>query len=880
MDRCEHCGFDFDKSGLVADVSGLVRGPASGDEEDFAAPKVFCPVCGTPAPIPLARYGIFYRKAQASYIRWIASDQPLPRPEKAEEVKIGESFTLTIPGLMNKHLADICYPAVPVFKEAGDRGLKLPDLPVRKDFFDCLALSDRALPSPGVGPDRSGRKRYAIGAIPVTACAVPETDGFSLPLMDAIPGREAFEGVNLDVWPKVASPGWKCFFIRLCTDSAARSTLFGDSRRVRLFVQEPVEEAFSENGRERTREVLRWKEACDRAADGETLLYMSESRPLWVAIEFYRPGQDEPLAGGVFRFPAADPARAYVDRGDPRQIGMDFGTSNTCLAMKDEDGRLQLLAPAELTFSLVEGIAGDPFFDRLSTWPLSKGFGEDMSFVPSEIITNLPLTEMTARRDFGNWRPVLDYGITRVTAGDKKAGEGRTIWEFKWPSSERGALYGPDSIRHVQEHYIRFVLLLALARLAQETVPVKSVSISHSYPLAFDEDRRNRLVEAFASACRYLERLTGMSLSTETDPEQVKDEAMAAGALAGAAEVGDLLFVDIGGGSTDVAYFNFDMKAKIHVLFLTSFQYAGSGLLSALGKDCLAQRATLEDLRARIRSAQRTADVLNSSDVVRADMKERAKRRTVDFYLYLKEYLARLVAARLILNLENTYEGFKSEYPVSLFFLGNGWGFGSFLNAYAYSDEFAETLGKRVEEILSEFAAGENEKPAAYPGPYAGVKVVPRFLTRPENDKKRIHPKAAVACGLLVENTVKRQHMVEAEGRKQTGWRKIMGHDVSLGADRYPWFLPLDFRLRYPKEILAEGAYPLIVERRVVQWNKEALPSFPKDFYKPHEIDEEMRQMRQKLATRLVSASNPWFAASPFEILLEDLYKTHLGAIA
>jgi hypothetical protein len=218
------------------------------------------------------------------------------------------------------------------------------------------------------------------------------------------------------------------------------------------------------------------------------------------------------------------------------------------------------------------------------------------------------------------------------------------------------------------------------------------------------------------------------------------------------------------------------------------------------------------------------------------------------------EYLARLIAARVILRELQPDIPIADDYCVALYPLGNGWGFGAYLDDN-YASLLCRDLASRVGEILDQFEAREPEKPGGY--------VRPRTVQVKAHSLGRIHPKSAVAFGLLRGASV--THV-----KRNFIWRKILGHDLKSSEGRYPWFLPLDtnstppFGKRLPTGV-KDFKYP-----------PDGEPKMPENMYRPHQLEELMPSngLWDAMVRRLPpdATVKKWFGDSPLEIMIEKLY--------
>ena len=864
-----NCNFDISNSGLKISLDSLTK---SGDDSNPIY-NLRCPICNQINIIPIDQLGILYQKKgeieAGTFIRWIGSEQDRPHADKADQVKIGKNFVLAISNLHNKLPNEISYPAIPVFAQKGGKPPRIPDIPIRKEFFRCIDAKALASLDKGAKPVpilEGGN--YKIMGVPLQGLDAKIATNYVVPIMSSRINQmynqagSMFEGIELSYWPKIDYKEWNRFFIRLTANHESAVDFFNVNRQVKLFILNPEGQ---------------WDEA-KKEKDENLLLWMTEQRPQWLAIEFYAPGSNPDLpssviGGGIFKFP--EPAGTHTYEGSGTEtIAIDFGTSNTCMAYKDSNGRTKYVNIKNINDSIIEGMEQDVNSFKINTWPLTKGFGAEKSFIPSELVTRKPLNELIARGNFESWATVMDFGIPQSDFTSDLSSEDHSIYEFKWITPTRGPLYQDKNVGIVQQKYLEYVLMMAIAQMAQSNAMKDSLTIRYSYPLAFKKEDRETLDNAFNNASKTLKKIAGLA---EVIAKAGPNEASAAGALAGTALTGEMLFVDVGGGSTDIAYLARQSNITADLIYLTSVHFAGTALVNAISNECLTPGCTKEKLRRRIRDSRNVSEVLHSPDVVDTSSEDQIIRRIETFYSTLKEYIARLIAARLIVAKEEERKSFQNGFNLSIYFLGNGWGFGSFIKD-GYNKSFAKNLTTRVKSILSEFDQSYDDKPAEYElveNIIINIQTLNRSLAEQEESggaqfNEPIHPKAAVAFGLLAKN---KQIISSTPGE----WRKILGYDVTLEGKKYPWYHPLDNEMnaQYPSnEVIPKN-------QRIFDCPKDALPSFPdEELFNPYDIARDnLNEIRRIMSDELVKGNSEWFQRSPLEIMLENLYKPMLGTL-
>jgi hypothetical protein len=224
------------------------------------------------------------------------------------------------------------------------------------------------------------------------------------------------------------------------------------------------------------------------------------------------------------------------------------------------------------------------------------------------------------------------------------------------------------------------------------------------------------------------------------------------------------------------------------------------------------------------------------------------------------EFLARLLAAHIITGeykvgmAEAELEYTKQNgYPVALYALGNGWGFGHLFDPKYAKAILAPDLTARANEMIAE----ANQRAETDPLPLIEVEVPDGFGLS--------DPKEAVVRGLL-------QGDIETGRRKEVDWvfRTIVGCTTRIGSTRtVPWYFPvtdLSNRLPFDQEEL-----PLAT----LDCPKDEWPAFHRRLIAPHELDPGLNQVRSELS-KCIGSGHRWFLQSPLHVLMEKLFKPKL----
>ena len=857
------CGFE------LADLPGRRRVQPT----DGAVVSLTCPLCGQHLEIRLQSLGVLVRGAgpQTQYLRWKQGKQAA-----SSVVQVGgptSRFQLVFDNLGAIEPREVCYSRVPAF--LGEDGSTIvPTLPVRREFFDCI---DRPALARLIA---EGRRAAVVGgeyqvAVPLNGLAEPVAMRLQLyTYRDAGEEHRVLRGINLRVWPNAPIKEWRYFLVGLAACGAGSDAVFAPLRG-RLAARTSTDSA--------------WTIASSTQRSGQAVAGFLDGRPAWVSFELGEPG-DEPTAGGMFDFPEATETTA-----GQLEIGLDFGTSNTCVAIRTEGESPTLLREVPETqwsHYLVRGGAEASAHPGPDLWPSPSGFGAYNDLFASELL--FPRTRNEQIRHLatiGMWRYGIDFGIpsNRVEPGYAEAEH--SLAEFKWSQLlARAAPTFAGHIETVQASYLSAVLASAYLRACIASGQwADRVSVTYSYPASFDPETDLKALHAAATITRErLERDTNLQWT-------LKPGADESAAVVGKRDFNAQIhvYLDMGGGSTDIAITlkqNADRPAI--PVYLTSVRYAGLTLLAGYGGDgkqhsCLVGRATVDQLRRRVREAKTTTQVIG--DPALFDQRQQAviQNRTRHFYGYIVEYVARLLAAgfldqRFKVEGEDGKLGFPSQMNIAVIFLGNGWRFNATL-----AKEYEATMCDAIYERMNALIAAE-AKASEY-----GRSVVAMLDIDVEQKVARLpkevpHEKAAVAMGLLEQR---------ASGAAQTTshTRAILGWTTSVSSrHEVPWFALYDSaRLQpvSPDASIGEGPgkkkgklgatsepagdatpwYVPFASTPNLDW-KDTVPRLPPSLLSPFDLDPDLDLTRGALRRACGRTGEKWFLRGPYEVLLEELF--------
>ncbi|HLL75267.1 MAG TPA: hypothetical protein VK421_08360 [Pyrinomonadaceae bacterium] len=866
MAVCRTCNLDFEKLRVELSYETLAR-------ENRIGPRglyLYCPACGERNEIELKPYNLFVRGEKRKLYRWRGAQTKIENFDGKCRINLGAMILSLSEKLKDDYIAgdnfsveQICHKAVPVFRQL-DGSLLAPDLPVRREYLDLVDTSRRAQ------SERTARGGYRF-TFHLTVAEQPVE--VTLPPVPARPGQtpadgvEAFDGVHLLLWPKVNYRAWRRYFLRFGYAGATAEDLFGEARDVKVY-------AFAGRSVDENERVRDWLQLDTVSPDRRTRFACVESRPEWVGVEFEDGGRGEPTGGGLWRIrPAAD---AYPEL--ETTVAVDFGTSNTCIAWDAPQGA-SLLAVKSCDEVLINGASLPNRLEYPDTWPPRQGFGRSQALLPTEILTRENVDEYRKRNHVvRDWVPVLDYSIPTSGVDAAYSEMECVIPDFKWQNMIGDAWYKKQHV-DLQKKYIEFLLLIVIAELVTHNAIGPSLNVKFSYPLAFDEEMQDKFVSVLQEATTAVSRQTGVNVM----PDLVKvggkmtiplDEARAAALSASAYGNDDsaCLYVDIGGGSTDIALLELRRQTgrKDTYVNICSFEYAGGGLAAALAEGgCLKSGSDISHFRRKIRETGSVTELMNSDTLFSNNKKKAITNKSSFFYAYLRQFLSRLLAAHIINRALAANGGrphaearpaadapdapaARAPYRVLLYPLGNGWGFGGFIDTRYATRVFPELLAKETNAILEEAVAN---------------KVVPPDVPRVEVLSQAVgEPKDAVVNGLLNNRDT------GAFSAQDWPWRSIVGWTTRTSAtQKAEWYRPVTGG----SASAPPGAEP-VTDGAILECPAEEWPAFPSRLPTPHELDERNELTRFLAGCSPSGVEQDWLQGSPFHVLLEKLFKPAL----
>ena len=838
--HCENCGFDLSRLELTLLYARKGAEPR----------KLHCPVCRSDRLNVAALERVFHRQDTGRWVRWREGGVAGP----SNVIPVGRLKLRVESEIEALSKEQICFRSVPVFM-SGARAT-WPVLPVMPEFIDCLDPHQVRLAREQ--PERFGRvvqergkARYQC-VLPLRGLKPTEWPTYECDLLAANPFTTqatdaeavAFRGVSLRVWPNLRRPthAWRYYVVHVGAVTEEGMTLLAQGR---TFHAQMLVSRSDDDGRpisETRLDRIPLDTEVGREGDGGPTGYVGASkdgRPHWISVEFRQPaaggGRAEPIGGGIF------PLRPAVDvlPGETWNLGIDFGTSNTVVAIKRKDGTLQCVAPergrdrASTTLHLIDG-GPQTLFRGLDLWPGGEWSGPFRDLLPSEMGSMRRWTDIASETAIDALAFGKDFGVP-LRGAVSGATSDQVVSEFKWQRAvekDKPALAQRGIVEALQARFLEGALLMTSAAiLAEEEASPRTVNANYSFPLAFDEGDLDTLRRAAERAGERLKALTGADFVFPPTP--LIDEAQAAAGHT-ASDKTFRVYLDLGGGSLEVlvddtlARNNSQGHAGMHPhVFSTSIFFGGSVYLRSLvgaaegdrrGACVMPAMSSYTRLASAVRQSASGKALLDSPHVIAEARKATAERRARVYVGYIVEFVARVLAGvclehgrtadgridlsrnRLFtLNVQGGSKRWilgvakgpaqKRAVEFSLVLLGNGWGFGDIVRDGMKTVEqmMAQRVYERLMELLreTEVAREISDGELSLLDPRLAIEV--SFVLPAEGT----HRKAAVALGLLGahHSTEDAQRFFKKRAPERHG---VLGLDLWLNDSgrKIPWFRP------------------------------------------------------------------------------------------
>lgn len=742
---CTQCQFDLAQlpASLPIDQEATVHGR-----------QICCPLCGQPNNFRPGDHGVFLRDVGGVPCICVWDLGRGPRVQLHPE-----GLTLGIANPRALRPEEVVPGSVLSFRQA-DGTLLLPDLAIDPAYLDCVDMerTRRNLPCVQRKDARTVSLTLYLRGVPGAPRVVdrPILSNPSDATKDA-----TFEHLNVRLWPP-PMPRRTQYIFGLSDAEAGAATRSG---RLRV--------AAVSGGKAHYAASLQ---------DGGHVLSGSVSNglPNWILVQYH---QGEQLVGAS-AFALLEP---NTSAKGTTTFGIDFGTSNTCVAYlvggHGEPSQLPIVQERSFSHYVVHGGAERTTLDGTAFWPRPQGFGAKSGAVGADLLaTELWIgSDRTkfARRLMAPDELILgvDYGLAPVGVALSKEGDravrAASVTGFKWASTTPTEL----NVFALQRLYLRAVLEWSLVRTVlgePEATPPATVQVRYCMPLGYKA--REELHQAVDEAVKDVSNGTGFPWSTNRPS---LDEGRAAARI-DPHESDMTVIADMGGGTTDIAvlFHPVDMGKRYELMFNTSIRYAGETLLSAY-QSVIVQEDTA-GLRRAIRETPNIRDLFGNQELFGGALTQTRDVRTRDFYGYVIDYIARLIASSVIEGRSVVEGKFVSPLRVSVYPLGNGW---SMLGTLGNDPLPAVQIEveRRVRALLA--ATPEAHTTQDENGLRASEVDIKISASGP-HDLGYPHAKAAVAYGIL-----KHDHTSGEDGAATLYPLSILGIDTKSGRSTDPWFL-------------------------------------------------------------------------------------------
>jgi hypothetical protein len=837
--HCEHCGFDLSRLEMTVLFARKGAEPR----------KLHCPICRSDRVKIRALERVFPRADSGRWVRWREGGVAGP----ANVIAVGRLKLRVESEIESLAKEQICFRAVPVFMSGGER--QIPVLPVMPEYLDTLdpAQVRLAREKPhlfGRVIQERGKSRYQC-VLPLRGLKQTEWPTYECDLLPANPfspnagdvDAVAFRGVTLRVWPNLKRPthAWRYYVVGIQAATEEGMALFAQGRMLRARMLVPPSDVDGRPTSETKLEVVSLDQEVGREGESGPTGFVGatrKGRPAWVSVEFMQATQGggaEAVGGGLFPLPPPSDSLP----SDTWSFGVDFGTSNTVIAVKRRDGSLQCVAPergrdrSSTTLNLLDG--GPATIHRgIDLWPGGEWSGPSHDLLPSELGCVRKWTDVASESAINALSFGKDFGVPLRGASSAVSSE-HTVSEFKWlraVEKDKSALARREIVQALQSRFLEGAMLMTAASLlSEEEAAPKTVNVNYSFPLAFDEGDLETLRLAADEAGARLKQLTGADFVFPATP--LVDEAQAAAGHASSDKM-FRVYLDLGGGSLELlvddnlARNNHQGHAGLHPhVFSSSIFFGGSVYLRSLvgagegdrrGACVMPGVGSYTRLASAVRQSASAKALLESPHVIAEARKATAERRARVFIGYIVEYVARSLAGvclehgrtaqgaldlsrnrlfslsgtgsqrRWILGINKGPQQ-KRVVEFCLVLLGNGWGFGDIVRDGMKTVE--QMMAHRVYERLLELLRETDIAREISDGEFHLLDPRLAFDISYVLPTEGSHRKAAVALGLLGAH-----HSTEDAARffknRAPERHGVLGLDLWLNDQgrRIPWYRP------------------------------------------------------------------------------------------
>ena len=643
--KCQICGFDLKDFADSLELSGSFH-------------SIHCPVCGTLIVETAEFSGVFYNHAQRSYVIW---DLRMQRSAETKQTQRVGELELTINGVsLNPN--DLCYERVVIFQHENE--IVLPQSIIKPEFRHYLR--------PFARPTGRWEPPHFVFDLPLKGdYTVPMHLRAIVSQSEAVPlSGKTSNGSALNVWPNFRREGWRNYFFYFASSDPNiklhSMTVYGQEGESSTFL-----------GTTARGEVNFLPELIEiKVMDSLGSEYWS-----CYQVEF----KDNEC------IPA--PSGGENDQLIP-VLSLDFGTSNTCFAVKLSESSLsEVIRFRDRTKRIIRGFSVE---DNINVpWlPEIPPDIENINQLPSELSFSKEMEKIGP--EIEGFKPIVDYTIPpamRYRDGEERFIQGEFKWEKALSPQLKAFTY------QLQRLYLALAFRMALAEVASDPrcQRLDQIDLVATCPLAFSYTQRQRFRESLAHVQNELRNQTSMNIVLQKMYDESHAGEAGSGQMPGTVET---IYVDVGGGTTDIGFFRFDAEdpPQDKAIYLDSMLYAGDDVWNSITSAKLSNWGpTKFEREARARGA---AVIFNDPVFIpfqrQRNNSDRAKKALRTFVDGLVEYIARMIAARETMRPSDE----SIERGLGLYLLGNGWRFIEALNTSDQNPDTGKAIANRVKTLV------------------------------------------------------------------------------------------------------------------------------------------------------------------------------------
>jgi hypothetical protein len=720
---CKHCGYEIGKE----------VGQKGGAFEIKAPDDCRCPRCLTLQDwLTDHETWIRYSEERKTYLIYAFQDSPCRQSSYPVPVSLKEDgvvitngqFVMKIVGVVLAEERLKC--ARLTFFRDGERQYK-PSLPICGDYFGIVDLAVE------------GARLLANGEFTVPL----DVEGWPSKIyLRYAPDEIHWEEALLLTWPNFHLDRWKAYFYLL----QVHPPLVKAGIRLRVLRRGSPPELLAGN-----------RGLIEEPFEAFELIFQpSENRP--------------PENAGIFR-----PQWVDLQRGEtPVTLAVDFGTSTSAVWFQIANEEPHPLRFMDFSDTVIPNrIFSDKILEAsywLPTYRLddrrtaarfyADGREEPGGDQAAEIVTKMSYfvpSELIIRSSGnGLGEPVKDYGICHPYGAKPDA---NVLYELKSLPVD-GSRDGRFTFKDLVSSYLEIVMLSALASVVRRDPRVGVLKVRSSFPRAFSNQKLERFIGAFDESLRWIESRTGFV----TNERLFLDESRAA-AYAMPARGEMALVMDMGGGTTDIGFFNYK-DGVLYPVLIDSLQYGGNDFLRLLVNEPQLFPKPSERGEDRLLWLFREIRLRGFAEVVKrfytADTlaRQEAARLLVHFFKPLIFFVRRLHEALCIRGNGTDL----NQKPITVYLVGNGWSLAEGLPVVDAS------FGKDYRSILRGLLEQEGFKRVTIAG-----------TPRPADETiEWPGPKAAVAYGVLKADVRDLHRELRDAESDEAGIHSIVGFDIEV----------------------------------------------------------------------------------------------------